>query len=140
MRFRVGVRQTYSLRRELDEKTVQRFRNYASDYPDDAVFALQAAGEILGDDFGGNGPAGQQRRRLACELLEPVLNDADAGTVVLFTVGIIEMKEGRYRRADSLMTLAYERAPNEPYVLYSLALLKGELFQPSAGLRASPSS
>ncbi len=125
IRFRVGVMQTYSLRRVLDQERVQRYRNYVAQYPDDVAFALRAADDILGDDLGGLGADGRERRDIAREFLKGFLGSAETMPLVIYA--ITETRDGRYLRADSILTVAYERSPDDLMVLYMAVFVKSEL-------------
>jgi tetratricopeptide (TPR) repeat protein len=127
IRFRVGVLQPYTLKRALDPERLARLRDYAGAYPEDVGFALTAANEILGDDLGGSGDAGRERRDVTREFLTPILDHPDAGIRPLLFLALLEMEDGHFRLADSLLSVARHRSPEDTYVLYVLSAVKGDL-------------
>lgn len=119
--FQTGQNQVVGYRKTLPRDDVARFRNYVRDNPGDTSFATMAALQLLGSDIGGEGAAGKDRRRLARELLEPIIAVDGGSPMPLLALARIEMVEGHYRRADSLIAAADAREPGTP-VTESLAL------------------
>lgn len=127
VRFVAGVFQNYTYRRTLDREELERIENYVRANPGDAGFALQAALQVLGDDSGGEGEAGRKRRKAVRDMVGRHLGNEAAGSWPGLILASVNMTDGRYRRADSLITTALEIEPgNQVAQLLALAI-KGEL-------------
>lgn len=111
VRFVAGVYQDYTYRRTLDSEELERIENYVRTHPEDAGFALQAALQILGEDEGGEGEAGRKRREAVRRMVHPHLGKETAGSWPGVILAIVEMNDGRYMLADSLITVALEIEP-----------------------------
>lgn len=111
VRFVAGVYQSYTYRRTLDREELEGIEEYVETYPEDAGFALQAALQILGEDGGGEGEAGKKRREAVRAMVRPHLGKQAAGSWPGIILAVVEIKDGRYRLADSLITVALEIEP-----------------------------
>jgi tetratricopeptide (TPR) repeat protein len=127
IRFLVGVFQSYRYRRVPDEAKTKRIEAYAAAHPEDGIFAVNAAGEILGADMGGEGDAGKERRNLVRRLLQAPATSPDAGPEAFLYLAFIAMKDGTYQRADSLLAAASARALGDPMILNQCRLSKRQL-------------
>ncbi len=127
VRFMGGVYQRYRYLRGLDEERVTQLVQYAEEHSDDFAFLMQAASQILGSDMGGEEETGLRRRRIARDILQPVLDHPEAGAMPLLAYAGIEAHEGRYLMADSLATLAVEREESNIYALLGAFLYKDEV-------------
>ncbi|MGD9403435.1 MAG: transglutaminase domain-containing protein, partial [bacterium] len=129
VRFVAGVYQSYTYRRTLDREELERIEDYVRTNPDDVGFAMQAALQILGEDAGGEGEAGRKRREAVRTMVRPHLGKESAGSWPGIILAVVEMNDGRYRLADSLLTVALEMEPgNQVGQLLALGV-KDELGQ-----------
>ncbi|MFC1572708.1 DUF3857 domain-containing protein [Candidatus Eisenbacteria bacterium] len=127
IRFLVAVYQPYSYYRALASKDLEQIEAYLQAHLDDTGFALQAAGRILGEDLGGEGETGLARREAARRWLSVAAKDPSADSSPAILLAILESKEGRYVRADSLLTAAAVTDPGNAYLLANLAWIKQQL-------------
>jgi tetratricopeptide (TPR) repeat protein len=129
VRFVAGVYQTYTYRRSLDREELERIENYVRTYPDDAGFAMQAALQILGEDAGGEGEAGRKRREAVRAMVSPHVGKETAGSWPAIILAGVEINDGRYRLADSLVTMALEMEPGNQLAQLLALAVKDELGQ-----------
>jgi len=116
-RFQVGVNQFYAYRRVLEPAERERMLGYARANPEDAGFALQAAMQVLGDDVGGTGAEGRERRALVRDLLTPLARTGTPNTLILLYLSLIESREGHHFAADSIISRALAIEPDNAQIL-----------------------
>lgn len=127
-RHKLGCLQPFVWRRREDESRVGKLVAYTRANPADVAFANQAARQLLGPDLGGDGEAGQERRRQVRELLAPAL--AQGGDASLYLVmARMARRDDRWFEADSLLTHALTLAPREPELLLAAIYVKRETSQ-----------
>lgn len=126
-RMRVSVAQPYQYDRALDEGRLRTIADYVRDNPHEGGFALEAAQQILGEDSGGRGPAGNARRAAARRLLEPVVASPETGTPALLLLSALTAYEGNVRAADSLMAACLEREPSNRQCQQLALIIKRDL-------------
>jgi tetratricopeptide (TPR) repeat protein len=127
IRFLAGLSQTYRYRRILNDEEVRKIEDYLRQNPADAGFALQSALKILGSDVGGEGESGRERRAAAAMILEPLSGTPETGAWPSVILAGIAARDGRYFRADSLITIAMGIAPGDVFVQAIAAGIKTEL-------------
>ena len=117
LNFQVACFQPLEWQRQSDEARLAQLQDYCRAHPDDHAFAVQAVLQVLGDDMGGHGQMGVERRELAREMLAPVLADPETvGMPFLVAVGL-ETTDQHYARADSILAIGLAREPRNLYLL-----------------------
>ena len=122
-----GVYQNYQYRRLLDKEALKKIEEYVEANPEDFGFAFQAAFNIVGTDAGGQGESGHERRVAARSLLQPLIGNPQTGAWSAMLLASIEMNEGRYMVADSVITFAIEAEPSNTFALAIALGIKREL-------------
>lgn len=121
LRYVAVVYQPYRYRRVLEQARLDEIRGYCKANPGDIGYALQAVGDLLGDDLGGDGPDGRARRAVARELLDPLQRDPTAGFMPFLYLAAILSRDGHYREADALSREALARDAGNLFALAMLA-------------------
>lgn len=121
LRYVAVVYQPYRYRRVLDQARLDEIRGYCRANPGDIGYALQAVGDLLGDDLGGDGPDGRARRVVARELLDPLQRDPTAGFMPFLYLSAILSRDGHYREADALAREALARDAGNLFALAMIA-------------------
>jgi tetratricopeptide (TPR) repeat protein len=115
--YRLATYQPFTYQRRGDPERIDQLRAYCRDNPDDLAFAMQAAMQVLGGDLGGSGEAGEERRAVAREMIDPILHNPQTGGMPFLLAAGMAMTDDHYLRADSLLTVALQRSPSDPYLL-----------------------
>jgi tetratricopeptide (TPR) repeat protein len=127
--FSAFVAQTYEYQRALDDAQVAQMQDYGRRNPADASFALQSVLRLLGPALGGVGDEGRHRRDAIRTLLRPLMTTGvhDSRMAAMVFTCAIEMREGRYRRSDSLIAVARSLSPGNARVMQLAIASKLEL-------------
>lgn len=113
--------------RTIDEERLAADLAYVEEFPEDQGMRFNAAMRLLGDDLGGHGAEGPRRRQLARGFLLPLLENDEAARLACVVLAGMETMDGRYLRADSLLTAVSARLPADRMLLNLHQNLKSEL-------------
>jgi tetratricopeptide (TPR) repeat protein len=111
--FFMYAAQVYRFRHPLDGDRVKMIDQYVKEFPDDMGFRLKASMDLLGNNFGGYGEGGQERRRLARDLLEPLVQVEEPGMMAAVIAATVESMDGQYRKADEILDRARKANPKD---------------------------
>ncbi len=125
--FGAGVDQPYRLTRSVDRRRLATLQHYVDEHPDDANFIVQGAYQLLGRDFGGDGPAGEERRHVTETWLRDVLVRQPDQLMAALVLAGAYARDGHYRRADSLLDALPDAQKSEVIVLGVRYQLKKQL-------------
>ncbi len=125
--FAMFSAQRHDYRRVLDENLIEEMETYAQQYPEDQGFRLNAAQNLLGSDLGGLGEEGETRRKVALDLLAPLVAGDSPNTLAALLVAAVHMNQNQYGKAVEVVEAAQQATDENLYLLSTLAAAYSEL-------------